>query len=172
LSNLGEQRGMSDHGEAGVTTADWMTDAVGFACIEEEHLVGFGDRLALTDVADVGTPVGKDQRSDARVLFSAAVAVCAPAADVADGDAGRVEEEVGGDFGTGRVVGAGEHGSGGRIATTAVVRGHSGFPARDLGIHPLDNAGRISAVEKFRLCLGQHRKVKAGQPRLSRRRED
>src|SRR3569833_1475728 len=75
-----------------------MADAVTFAGIEEEHLIGFGHGLVLTDVADVGAAVGKDERSDARVLFSAAVAVSAAAVDVAYDVGGGIKEEFGGDF--------------------------------------------------------------------------
>jgi hypothetical protein len=58
--------------------------------------------LVLTDVADVGSAVGEDKRGNACVFFGAAVAMGAAAVDVANGDAGGIEEEVGGDFGAGR----------------------------------------------------------------------
>jgi len=92
---------MSDEGEAGVAAGDGMTDAIGFARVKEEDLVGFGDGLVLADVADLGSTIGEDERGDARLFFSTAISVGAAAVDVSDRDAGGVEEEVGGDLGGG-----------------------------------------------------------------------
>jgi len=79
-----------------------VTDAVGFCRIEEEHLVGFGNGLVLSNMTYVGAAIGEDERCDPPMLFGAAVAACSPTVDVADGDCRRVEQKLGGDFGAGR----------------------------------------------------------------------
>lgn len=82
---------MGNDREAGVAAGYRVADAVVFARVEEEHLVGFGDGLILTDMADIRSAVGEDERSGASVFFRAAFAAGASTANVANRDAGAIE---------------------------------------------------------------------------------
>ncbi|MNW07497.1 hypothetical protein D3C71_2041240 [compost metagenome] len=66
------------HVETGIAALDRVADAIVFAAVEEDHLIGFGDRIGLAHVAHEDAAIGIDEACSMSAFlaaFSAASAV-------------------------------------------------------------------------------------------------
>lgn len=99
-----EQLRADGQGKAGVASGNGMADAIAFAGVEEEDLIGFGDGLIVAEVADPGSAIGEDELDGGGVFLGAATAVSAPAVHIAHANGGRSQEEIFGEFLVGGVA--------------------------------------------------------------------
>src|SRR5690349_550479 len=75
-----------------------MADAIALARVEEQDLVRLGDRVVAAEMAHVDAAIREDHVQRGRELLRALVPAQALAPDVADDDAGRLQQELGGDL--------------------------------------------------------------------------
>ena len=72
LGNQLAQQVLADRNrQTGVVAFDGVADVIAFPGVEEEHLVRFGDRVAVSEMVHVDAAIGKHQVRGARILFGA-----------------------------------------------------------------------------------------------------
>lgn len=85
---------LDDEIEAGIATLDRVADPIGLGLIEEQQLVGFGDRIVAADMAHEDTAIGKHQMRGGGAFFFALVPAFAAADDVPYPDGAGVQERL------------------------------------------------------------------------------
>jgi len=72
--------------ETRISARDRVADAISFAAIEENHLIGLGHRVAPTHMAHKNAAIRISQARRMRAFFSAPVGTCPVADDVPKSD--------------------------------------------------------------------------------------
>jgi hypothetical protein len=86
--------GFIDHNiEAGIAAVDRMTDPVSLLAIEEQHLIGFRNHVALADMALEDAAIGIDEARSMGAFLVVLVSAFAIADDIADEDGFRLQQQ-------------------------------------------------------------------------------
>src|SRR5262249_55946758 len=93
------QKGFADHQrQICVAARNGMADAVALASIEEQHLVGFGNRLIMSNMPHVNAAIGKHEMRIGGVLFVAQMSTTALAIDILDRNGLSLQQRVDREF--------------------------------------------------------------------------
>ena len=79
---LAQQRFRHRKRETGIAPCERMTDPIAFLCVEEEHLIGFGDGISAAQMTHVYAAIRKNQMRELGPLLGASMIAAGRAANV------------------------------------------------------------------------------------------